>query len=342
MKTTVLGRTGLAVTRTSFGALPIQRVAKPEAVRILRKAFDSGITFYDTARAYSDSEEKLGEAFGAPSVRDQIVIATKSGATDSAGFRSNLETSLRLLKTDRVDLAQLHNPSALYAPDDANSPLHAMLRARDEGKIRFVGITNHSIDRAREAVKSGIYDTLQFPLSALSSDEDLSLIDLCRKTNTGLIAMKALAGGLLNRAAIAFAFLRQFENVVPIWGIQRMTELDEFLELEAAPPPLNAAMLAEIEKDKAQLGPSFCRGCGYCLPCPAAIPIPMAARMPLLLRRAPSASYLTDEWKSKMEQIKDCIECGHCKAHCPYHLDTPALLKTALADYAAFAEAEKS
>ena len=336
MQTTALGRSGLKVTRTAFGALPIQRVAKPEAVRILRRAFDAGITFYDTARAYSDSEEKLGETFAAPSERDQIVIATKSGAPDAEGFSAHLETSLRLLKTDRVDIMQLHNPGVLPAPDDKNSPLHAMLRARGEGKIRFIGITSHNLERARDAVNSGIYDTLQYPLSALSAPEEFELVELCRRTNTGFIAMKALAGGLLNHAAPAFAFLRQLENVVPIWGIQRMSELEEFIALEASPPPLDAAMLAEVERDKAQLGPSFCRACGYCLPCPAQIPIPMAARMPLLLRRSPPAPFLGDDWKARMRLVNNCLDCGRCRVRCPYNLDPPALLRAALADYENF------
>ncbi|MDR2848963.1 MAG: aldo/keto reductase [Verrucomicrobiota bacterium] len=332
METTRLGRTGLHVSRTAFGVLPIQRIPLPEAVRILRRAHEAGITFFDTARAYSDSEEKIGAAFG-DGLRDSIILASKSGAATADGLRKDLETSLRNLRTDHLDILQLHNPDTLYAPDDAAGPLHALLRARDEGKVRFVGITNHSLTRARQAVASGLYDTLQFPLSALSDADDLSLAEQCRAADVGLIAMKALAGGLLNNARVAFAFLRQYPNIVPIWGIQRMTELEEFLALEADPPPLDDALREQIARDKQELGPSFCRGCGYCMPCPEKIVIMHAARMPLLLRRAPAAPFLTPEFNAQMQLIRNCRSCGHCRAHCPYHLDTPALLRTALADY---------
>jgi aryl-alcohol dehydrogenase-like predicted oxidoreductase len=334
METTILGRTGLTVTRTAFGVLPIQRVPMAEAGRILRRAYDAGITFYDTARAYTDSEEKIGQALA--DVRDDIIIATKSGASTRKGVLADLETSLRNLRTDHVDILQLHNPGTLPDPADPESSYAGLLEARDKGMIRFLGITNHKRSRAEEAIASGLYDTLQFPLCMISSPEDLALIDACREANMGVIAMKALSGGLLTNARAAFAFLRQYENVVPIWGIQRLGELEEFLALDANPPVLDEAMLAEIEADRQALADDFCRACGYCLPCPAEIPIPMAARMSLLLRRMPYQRLISDQWAANMERIEDCIECGHCKSHCPYGLDTPALLKRNLADYRTF------
>jgi len=334
MHTTTLGRTGLIVTRTAFGVLPIQRVEMAEASRILRRAYEAGITFYDTARAYSDSEEKIGAALA--DVRDHIVIATKSGATTRKGVLADLETSLRNLRTDHVDLLQLHNPGTLPDPNDPESSFAGMLEARDKGMIRFLGITNHRRERAEEAIASGLYDTLQFPLCMISSPEDLALIEACRKADMGLIAMKALSGGLITNARAAFAFLWQFENVVPIWGIQRLSELEEFLVLDAAPPVCDEAMLAEIAVDRDALQEDFCRACGYCLPCPAEIPIPMAARMSLLLRRMPPERLLGEEWAANMARVEDCIDCGHCRDHCPYGLDTPALLRRNLADYRTF------
>jgi len=337
MQYTTLGRTNLRVSRTSFGALPIQRVTLDEAAYLLRKAYDHDINFFDTARGYTDSEEKMGHALSA--VRDQIVIASKSGAKDAATLREHLETSLRTLRTDYIDIYQFHVPSEMFTPED--DVYQVMLQAREQGKIRFIGISCHRLDVARRAAASGLYDTVQFPMSAISSKADLQLIDDCKTHKVGLIGMKALAGGLITNARTSFAFLRQFENVVPIWGVQREWELDDVLALEADPPALDEAMWAEIERDRVALTEDFCRACGYCLPCPANIPIPMAARMKLLLRRMPYRPYLTAEWQANMARIEDCTACGHCTDNCPYSLDTPAMLKRNLDDYRAFLEAEK-
>lgn len=334
MEVTRLGRTNLTVTRTAFGVLPLQRTDMDEAVKILKRAYDGGITFYDTARAYTDSEEKIGRALSG--VRDKIIIATKSTATDKAGVLQHLETSLKTLKTDYVDILQLHNPGTVPNIDDPESSYAALVEAREKGMVRFLGFTNHSAERASEAIDSGLFDTLQYPLSMLSGADDLALIDKCRNADMGFIAMKPLGGGLITNARPAFAFLRQFENVVPIWGFQRMHELEELLELDANPPMLDDELQAIIDKDKKELAGEFCRACGYCLPCPSEIPIPMAGRMSLLLRRMPYQQFLTNEWYTRMHKVNDCIECGNCKDRCPYHLDIPNLLKKMLKDYQEF------
>ncbi|HHX39635.1 MAG TPA: aldo/keto reductase [Armatimonadetes bacterium] len=331
-----LGRTGLMVTRVGFGALPLQRVDRAEAARILCRAYDAGINFYDTARGYTDSEEKIGDALSG--VRDRIVIATKSAAKSREGVLQDLEKSLRNLKTDYVDLLQLHNPRAMPDPEDPGSSYAGLLEAREKGMVRFIGFTNHSRERALQAVESGLFDTLQFPFSAISSMEELALIGHCQQADVGVIAMKPLCGGLLTEARPAFAFLWQFENVVPIWGIQRMEELEESLALASDPPVLDAALRAEIERDRQELAGDFCRGCGYCQPCPEEIPIPMAARMSLLLRRSPYQPLLTEEWAERMMRIEKCRECGECMSRCPYGLEIPRLLQEMLADYKAFRE----
>jgi aryl-alcohol dehydrogenase-like predicted oxidoreductase len=330
-----LGRTQLVVPQLAFGALPIQRVAVPDAVRLVRKAFDSGIRYFDTARAYSDSEEKLGVALA--DVRHQVIIATKTLATDGHNARRDLEASLSRLRTDYIDIIQLHNPEKVPDPADESSAYAALAAARREGLVRFIGVTNHRLEVASEAVVSGLFDTLQFPLSHISSSDDLSLIELCRKHDVGIIAMKALCGGLLTNIEAAFAFFRRLDNVVPIWGIQHEHELDQFLRLEQDPPQFTCKLAAVIEQDRKELAASFCRGCGYCLPCEAEIPIPMAARMSFLLRRAPYQQFLTEEWQQSMRRIKNCTECHSCAARCPYGLEPHALLKIMLTDYEQFA-----
>lgn len=334
MKKMRLGKTELIISRTGFGALPIQRVNFETARKILRKAYDNKITFFDTANMYSDSEEKIGYALA--DVRDKIIIATKSGAADKEGVFKHIKQSLNMLRTDYIDILQLHYPRTLPDPNDKNSSYQALVDVKAKGIVRHIGITTHKLDDAVTAVKSGLYETLQFPLSALSSEKELGLIDLCKTYDVGLIAMKALCGGLLYNAELAFTFLRQYENVVPIWGIQKEEELDEFLELESNPSELNNAMLEKLKKERLELAGNFCRSCGYCLPCPANIDIPQAARMYFLLRRMPSKNFLTAEWKQKMEKVNDCVNCGECKSKCPYDLDTPKLLKRMYDDYVSF------
>lgn len=329
-----MGRTGIEVNFNGFGALPIQRISMADADKLLRKAYDNDFNYFDTARYYTDSEEKIGHALA--DVRDRIIISTKTGAKDKTGFWNDLEASLKLLKTDYVDIYQFHNPGFVPLPGDGTGLYEAMLEAREQGKIRYIGITNHGVKRAHTAVLSGLYDTLQFPFSYLSTDEEIELTRLCKQHDIGFIAMKALSGGLITDSAAAFAYIASLENVEPIWGIQREAELDEFIAHSIAEPVLTDAMLEKIRKDKLELSGEFCRGCGYCMPCPAGIEISNCARMSLLLRRAPLSVHLNDEWRAKMAKVKNCLHCNQCKSKCPYGLDTPELLRRNYEDFLTF------
>lgn len=328
-----LGKTEIVVNKNGFGALPIQRISDQAAVHLLRKAFEGGIRFFDTARAYSDSEHKLGLAF--EGIREKIYIATKSGAATGEAMREDLARSLENLKTDYVDLYQFHNPSFCPRPGDGSGLYEAAWEAKKEGKIRHIGITNHRLKVAFEAVESGLYETLQFPFCYLSGEAEFQLLEGCRRQDMGFLSMKALSGGLITNAAAAYAFQAQYPETLPLWGIQRERELDEFLSFVNNPPVMNEEFSAVIEKDRSELLGDFCRGCGYCMPCSAGIEINNCARMSLLLRRAPSAGYLTPEWQEKMKKIEECVHCGACKKKCPYGLDTPELLKKNYEDYKA-------
>ncbi|GHV47468.1 aldo/keto reductase [Synergistales bacterium] len=332
MEYTTLGRTGLKVSRSAFGALPMQRVSVAEAEKLLRKALDGGINYFDTARMYSDSEEKIGLAMS--SLRDKFFIATKTHAKTPEVFWKDLETSLKMLRTDYIDVYQFHNPSAV--PKTGDVLYDCMLKAREQGKIRFIGVTNHGIKNAVSAIESGLYDTLQFPLSALSSEVEMGMAASAGERGMGFIAMKALCGGLLTSAAPSMAYLRPLKHVVPIWGFQREAEIDEVLRLEQNPPLFDDAMRQRVERDRAELSGSFCRGCGYCGPCTKGIEINNCARMPLLLRRAVWQDFVTPEWQTKMALIDECVDCGVCKSRCPYTLDCPSLLRAALKDYREF------
>ncbi len=331
METVRLGKTGIVTNKNGFGALPIQRISDDEAVYLLKKAYENGITFFDTARWYTDSEHKVGLAFAG--MREKVFLATKTGAQDAEGFWRDLETSLTNLQTDYIDLYQFHNPAFCPKPGDGSGLYEAALKAKEEGKIRHIGITNHRLAVAHEAVDSGLYDTLQFPFCYLATEKDIELVEKCRQAEMGFIAMKALSGGLINNSAAAYAFLARYDNVLPIWGVQREAELDEFLSYIDNPPVMTEELAEVIRHDRDELLGDFCRGCGYCMPCPAGIEINNCARMSLLLRRAPSAAQLSPEGQEKMMKIEDCIHCNQCKSKCPYGLDTPALLQKNLEDY---------
>ncbi len=330
MKQIVLGKTGITTTQNAFGALPVQRVDMNMAVKLLRRAYEGGMTFFDTARAYSDSEEKLGEAFDG--MRDRIFISSKTQAKTPERFWSDLETTLKNLRTDYLDIYQLHCAPVCFRPGDGTGMYEAMVEAKKQGKIRHIGITAHLIGVAEDIVKSGLYETLQFQFSYHANEREIKLVEDTEKAGMGFIAMKGLAGGLLTNSKACMAFMSKY-NVLPIWGIQREEELEEWLSFFNEDIEMTDEIAAFIEEDRKSLQGDFCRGCGYCMPCSVGIQINNCARMSQLIRRAPSANFLGEEWQGLMGKIEDCIDCGLCKSKCPYGLDTPNLLRKNLADY---------
>lgn len=334
MKNITLGRTGITVPQNGFGALPIQRIPLEDAVRILRKAYNGGMRFFDTARAYTDSEEKVGAAFGDGYVkRDEIIIATKTAAKTPEEFWQQLDISLNNLKTDYIDIYQFHLMGQCWKPGDGTGMYECMLRAKEQGKIRHIGGTAHKIGIAKELIESGLYETVQYPFSYLATDQEADLIKMCNDNNVGFICMKGLAGGLITNSKAAMAYISQFDGAVPIWGIQKEKELDEWLSYMDNTPELDDELKAFIESERKDLMGDFCRGCGYCMPCTVGIQINQCNRMSLMLRRAPSESWLSDHWQAEMNKIEECIGCGACLSKCPYELEIPTLLRKNLEDY---------
>lgn len=334
-----LGKTGIKAQKQAFGCLPIQRISKEDAVALLRRAYDGGMNYFDTARAYSDSEEKVGAAFAG--MRDKVFIATKTGATTAEGMWKDLEQSLRMLQTDYIDVYQFHNPAFCPKPGGEDGLYDAALEAKKQGKIRHIAITNHRLAVAHEAIDSGLYEILQFPYSYLAGPQEQELVDKCKAANMGFIAMKGLAGGLIRDGMVAAAFMEQQPTVLPIWGVQHQWELDEFLSCIKEAPAMTAERQAVIDHDRKELSGDFCRGCGYCMPCPMGIKINDCARMSLMLRRAPTAGWLSEEWQKEMKKIETCLHCNHCSSKCPYGLDTPRLLKENYDNYWKVLEASK-
>ena len=330
MKNITLGKTGITTPQNAFGALPVQRVDMETAVKILRRAYDGGMTFFDTARAYTDSEEKLGAAF--EGMRDKIYIASKTMAKTPEKFWEDLNTTLRNLRTDYLDIYQFHCVGQCYAPGDGTGMYEAMLEAKAQGKIRHIGITAHKIGIAEEIVKSGLYETLQFPFSYLATDRDIALVKACEEAGMGFIAMKGLSGGLLTNSNACMAFMSGY-NVLPIWGVQKMSELEEWLSFFEKEPEMTDEIREFIENDRKELLGDFCRGCGYCAPCTVGIVINQCARMSQMIRRSPSDAWLSEAWQAEMNKIENCVDCGVCKTRCPYELDIPTLLRKNYEDY---------
>lgn len=331
MKIVKLGKTNIYSSQNAFGALPVQRDDFETAVKILRRAYEGGMTFFDTARAYSDSEEKMGLALS--DVRSKITIATKSGATTPDEMKKHLETSLKNLKTDYVDIYQFHCANQCYKPGDGTGMYETMLDFKRQGLVKHIGITAHKIGIAEESVNSGLYETLQYPFSYLSSEREIELVRMCQAKNVGFIAMKGLAGGLITNSAVAYAFMSQFENVLPIWGVQHMHELEEWLSFMQNSPVYDEKIRDFIIQDKKSFGTEFCRGCGYCMPCPQEITINQCARMIQMIRRTPSKNWLNEYWQNEFKKIPNCTGCGSCMKKCPYGLEIPVLLKKNYEDY---------
>ena len=331
MDQVMLGATGLAVSQVGFGGIPIIPLAHDEAVAVVRHCFDRGLTFFDTANMYPTSEEKIGAAL--KGVRDSAVIATKTAQRSAQGAAEHLELSLRRLQTDRIELYQLHNVSNREALDQVLAPggaYEAVVKARDAGKVRCIGVSSHSIATATAALETGLFQTLQFPFNFIESDPAEALFPLALRQKVGIIGMKPLGGGVLERADLCFRFLQRHPHVVPIPGIRAREEIDQILALYRDPRPLGAADEREIERIRSDVGERFCHRCEYCMPCAQGVLIPQVLMYPAILKRLTRER--AEGWVGKaMESVENCVECGECEQRCPYSLPIADLLKENLA-----------
>lgn len=327
MKYRQLGKTGLNVSQIGFGGIPIIRLDLNSAVNVLKYAFARGINFFDTANAYLDSEMKIGQAL--KDNRTEIVLATKTAKRDGVGAVKHLENSLRMLQTDYIDLLQLHQVSkeedweAIWGPGGA---MEGLSKAKEQGKIRHIGITSHSYKLALRAIKTGLFATVMFPFSFIENSASGEMLDLAIEKEIGFLAMKPLAGGVIDNAAIAFKFLRQYPEVIPIPGFDATEYIDEVLAIYAQPNNITPEDLAVMEKYRQSLSPTFCRRCEYCQPCPNGVFITAAIGYPVVVRRmsAPVAVRFLDR---AMGSVLNCARCGECLARCPYKLAVPDILQ---------------
>ena len=321
MKTTRLGQTGLEVSRIGFGGIPIQRLTEAEAIRVVQRCLDLGVTFLDTATGYTTSEERIGQAIAGR--REQLILATKTPARDRATALEHLEQSLKRLQVDAIDLWQFHNVSTFEALNQVLGPdgaLEAAHLAAEAGKVRHIGISSHSMDVALKAVSLGHFETIQFPFNFVTSEPADSLLPLARQHDVGFIAMKPLGGGLLSNAPLCIKYLLQFDGVLPDPGIQRVEEIEEIVQVVAGPWDLTPEEWQEIERIRAEVGTRFCRRCSYCEPCPQGVRISTVMNVQSFWKRMPAERLTTGWFAEAVQSAGGCIECGECEEKCPYHL----------------------
>lgn len=330
MRETFLGRTGLRVKRLGFGGIPIQRVTEEEAIEVVRRCHELGIDYYDTARGYTVSEERIGKAL--EDVRDDVVLATKSGRRTSEELLDELDVSLRNLRTDWIDVYQLHNVSSMEAWEQVKGPggaLEALLQARDDGKIWHLGITSHDPAVLTEIVRESIFETVMIPYNYLTLKPEEALLPLCQEMNVGTISMKPFGGGVFSNANTALKFVLGEERVdIAIPGMMSVAEVEENVGVASGGLELSEAELELIEGDKEELGSQFCRACGYCQPCPQGIPITFLLRAEgQFLKRMGWRPGTEERFEDAIQRAEICLECGECEGRCPYHLPIRQLLK---------------
>ena len=316
-----LGRTGMMVSRLGFGGIPIQRLSEDEAVAVVRKCLDLGITFLDTANGYTTSEERIGKAISGR--RKRVFLATKTHARTREEIEKTIQLSLKRMSVDYIDLYQLHQVGdfkmldAVLAPGGAVEILEEAKRA---GVIRHIGVSSHQIDVAKAIVKSGRFETLMFPFNFITSEAADELLPLCKEHDVGFIAMKPMAGGMLENATIAFKYLLQFPHVLPIPGIEKPQEIEEICQIINQPYEMTAAEKKEMQRLREELGTRFCHRCDYCQPCQQEIPISMVMTFPSFLKRMRTEQLLSGRMSEMMEKAGTCIQCHECEARCPYRL----------------------
>ena len=337
MITTRLGKTGLEVSRVGIGGIPIQRPSEDEAIKIIHRALDLGINFIDTAAGYGASEERIGRALAAlDGRRDRVIVATKSGQPSKEGAMTELERSLKRLRTSYIDLWQTHNVSSFEKYEQVTGPggsLEAAQEALQAGKIRHVGLSSHNLDVTLEAVRSGLFETIQFPFNYVTREPADELIPLAKEHDVGFIGMKPFAGGMLGNANLSIKYVLQFDSVVPDPGVQKVEEIEEIVAIvESGDWALTPQERQEIETRRAELGTQFCRQCGYCQPCPQEIPISMVMITQGMWKLWPRDVFFG--WMGQViDSARNCVQCGECEGKCPYQLPIRDMIVENIAFY---------
>ena len=328
MQKTGLGRTNLKVSRVGIGGIPIQRPPEKEAIKIIQHAIDSGINLIDTSIGYGESEIRIGKAIVGR--RDDVIVITRTSATDGERMKQHLERSLKQLQTDYIDVYEMHNISTTERYEQVmakGGSLEAMQKAKEEGIIGFLGFTSHCMETMLKAVKSEAFDVILFPFNFVNNEAAKELVPLTKKLDIGFTAMKPFAGGRLTDANLVLKYLLQFDNVVPVPGVQKKEEVDQIIEVVNGSWDLSEQDEQRMEEIRKELGTKFCQWCDYCKPgCPEEIDIPMVINAELMWKLWPEER-MREWYKGLGEAAENCADCGTCEEACPYQLPIREMLE---------------
>ncbi|MBO5079011.1 MAG: aldo/keto reductase [Oscillospiraceae bacterium] len=329
MEYRILGKTDLRISRMGFGGIPIQKTSAEETKILIRFLMEQGVNYIDTARGYTVSEEYLGYAL--EGIRDRFVIATKSMARTKEAMEKDIAVSMKNLRTDYIDLYQVHNPTArdleqVLAPGGA---LEALQEAKTAGRIGHIGITLHAVELFQKAVEMDWVETIMFPYNIVETQGE-ALIAKCKEKNIGFIDMKPLAGGAIEDAKTAIRFIVNNPNVtVVIPGMATVEEAKENLTSAMDNSPLTQQEMQTVEAIRKALGSNFCRRCNYCAPCAAGISIPAVFMMEGYYNRYDLKDWAKARYDAFDHKASECIGCGVCETRCPYNLPIRQMMKKA-------------
>lgn len=327
MEYRILGKTGLKISRLGFGGIPIQRIDAESTKKLVYRLKEEGINYIDTARGYTVSEEYLGYAL--EGIREHFVLATKGMSRTKEGMAKDIDISLKNLRTDHIDLYQIHNPTKedLEKVQAHDGALEALLEAKATGKIGHIGVTLHSADLFEVAVQYEWVETIMFPYNLIETQGE-ELIRICGQKNIGFIAMKPLAGGAIDDATLALRFITQNPDVsVVIPGMMDEKEIEQNLGAVNDTSSLSAQELEKIQTIRDTLGTQFCRRCRYCEPCSAGISIYTMFLLEGYYSRYNLKDWATMRYNNADKKASDCIGCGVCETRCPYNLPIRQMLK---------------
>ena len=333
MEYTNLGNTGLKVSRLGFGGIPIQRITQEEATALIHKLPEYGVNYIDTARGYTVSEEYLGIAM--EGIRDKFVLATKSMARTKEAMEKDIETSLKNLRTDHIDLYQVHNapPAQMKIVTGEGGALEALLEAKAAGKIGHIGVTAHEVATFEMALDMDWVETIMFPYNFVEL-QAADLIRKCAEKGKGFICMKPLAGGAIENAPLAMRFIASNKDItVNIPGMASEDELKQNVAAACDPTPISEEELREVQNIRDTLGNQFCRRCNYCQPCTMGINISFCFTINGYLTRYGLKDWAIGRYNGMAVEPNACIECGMCESRCPYHLPIIEMLKDVYSNF---------